>query len=311
MSPLPRALLLIAVVLTPCLALESGTVRRTLVSSGVTRTYDLHVPRIASATRPLPLVIAFHAFTSSSDATESGSGFSPLADQEGFIVAYPNALPHPEIGGNSWLSRAGATIDGNDVLIGDLVADIRARHAVDPRRIFASGMSQGGAMSYLAAGAHPELFAAIAPVVVSLPRSFALDELLPPRPVPVLIINGTDDRVVPYHGGLGIFDVDFMPTEALAKRLAAHDACFPYPFIYDLPNWNWFDGCAVRVTNWFWGAQDSEVVLYTITGGGHTWPGSRTWMPWFILGNTCHDIDATRVIWDFFKRHPMPGGLAN
>ncbi len=305
----PLIYLLLALAITG--GAEEGTSRQWIWSGGQWRTYLLHVPPAASPTRALPLVVVYHGFSGAAESMEDVTGFSPMADRERFVVAYPDALYHPEMGGNSWLTPTGELADGNGAFIGDMVAAVRARVAIDRRRIFATGMSQGGGMSYFSVIGHPDVFAAIAPVVVSLPTALDLAALLPGRPVPVLMINGTQDNLIPYHGGLGVNNVHFRPTPALASIWATHDQCFPYPMTWNLPNWNWFDGCTASVTQYFWGAQGSEVVLYTIHGGGHTWPASRVWLPAFIFGNTCQDFDGTRAIWDFFVRHPLPAGVVN
>lgn len=302
------ALLLAAAVAAP--AAEWGTQTRWLWSGGKWRSFLLHVPWSYDG-RPMPLVVAFHGFSGSGAAQESVTGFSGMAPWNRFIVAYPDALPHPEMRGASWLTPDGGLADGNAAFVGEMVGAIRAQYAVDARRIHATGMSQGGAMSYYCASAYPQVFAAIAPVVVSIPTSIDLAGLLPDRPVPVLMMNGTLDHLIPYQGGIGVNGVDFRATPALAASLAAHDGCSPVPSRYDLPNWHWFDGCTASVTHYRSGLQGSEVILYTITGGGHTWPGSRTWLPEFIFGNTCKDFDGSQVIWDFFTRHPMPAGVAN
>jgi polyhydroxybutyrate depolymerase len=305
-------ILLLAALLTPCLAAEPGSVLRTIASGGLSRTYWLHLPAGADPAKPLPLILAFHGFTDNGGNFSSGTGFGAIGDQKGFIVAYPNALPHADLGGlNSWMSANGELADGNAGFVADVMADVAALHPVDAKRIFVTGMSQGGAMCYIVAGLYPNVVAAIAPVVVCFPTSVPASALAGARPLPVLMMNGTLDNLVPYFGGPGIGGTIFRPTPDFAAELAAHDACFPWPLSYDLPNWNWFDGCTVSVKHWFWGAQNSEVILYTINGGGHTWPSSRTWVPSFLFGNVCYDFDAAATIWDFFARHPLPSGVAN
>jgi polyhydroxybutyrate depolymerase len=290
---------------TLCSAQDPHTTAQSLLSGGKARTYLLHVPASYSAAHPAPLLVVMHGLGGNGQSMEDVTGFSAMSDQEGFVVAYPDALD------NTWFDHAGAPLDGNVAFIGDLIAALRARYAIDGRRIFASGMSQGAGMSYLVCAAMPATIAAIAPVVGGIPIGYDLNTVMPARPVPVLIMNGTADQLVNYYGGWGSAGFFFRSAPDLAWTFAMHDGCFFIPFTYDLPNWNWFDGCTASVTSYGFGVQGSEVVLYTITGGGHTWPGSRIWLPQFIFGNTCYDFDGSRVIWDFFTRHPLPAGTAN
>src|SRR4051812_39431726 len=229
--------LLLAALLAPCLAAEPGTVLRTIVSGGLSRTYWLHLPAGADPAKPLPLVLAFHGFTDNGANFAAGTGFSAIADQKGFIVAYPNALPHADMGGfNSWTAASGELADGNAGFVADVIADAAARHPIDAKRIFVTGMSQGGLMCYIVAVIYPDVVAAIAPVVVSSPKALPVDALLPSKPLPVLMMNGTLDPIVLYAGGTGSLGGDLRAVPEHAQGVALHDACSPTPLAYDLPN---------------------------------------------------------------------------
>lgn len=282
-------------------AQDKGTVQHTILSGGRTRTYLLHVPASYDSAKPCPLVICFHGLGGTGQTMEDVTGFSALAEQQNFIVAYPDAL------NNTWFDVKVNVLDGNIQFIGDMLAEIRAAQSIDAQRIYATGMSQGGGMSFFMLINYPNVFAAIAPDVASIPLSFDLDTVFPAnRAMPVLMLNGTADPLVSYWGGLGLAGIPTWPVPYVAFKLAQHDQCFPIPLVYDYPNFNWFDGCQASVTQYGFGAQNSEVILYSIQNGGHTWPGSRVWLPGFIFGNTCYDFDGTRVIWDFFARHTLP-----
>ncbi len=128
------------------------------------------------------------------------------------------------------------------------------------------------------------------------------------RPVSVLMMNGTEDSLVPYRGG-GVrrgTNGRVLDTEEAARIWAAADGCTKDARVEILPDADPHDACRTKRSRWTGGREGSEVVLYTFEGGGHTWPGGRQYAPEILVGRVCHDVDATQVIWDFFKAHPRP-----
>jgi polyhydroxybutyrate depolymerase len=178
-------------------------------------------------------------------------------------------------------------------------------HAVDPRRIYASGISNGAVFShYLAAHLSPRI-AAIAPVVGGIadpPDAW----LKPEQPVSVLILQGTTDPLVPYRGGAIAFGRGrIIDTEDAARRWARLNGAAPEPQPSTLPAPG-KDHCGGLRLTYSGGRDGSEVVLVRLEGGGHTWPGGAQYLPERLVGRVCRDFDATALIWQFFRVHPKP-----
>ena len=217
-------------------------------------------------------VIDMHGALSAPSDHERLSGMQVKAADEGFIVAQPAGILR------SWDILTG---NGEDVdFILAVVADVQARVAVDPDRIYATGMSNGGGMADRLGCVAPDVFAAIAPVA-----GWYVDavDCRSDRRIPVLAFHGTADLVVPYNGG-----PFFVAIPEWAAAWAERNGCSPTPVDKQV-----HDDVQVRV----WPDCDAEMELYTIDGGGHGWPGTE-----FELGKlvTTSSIDATDVIWEFF-----------
>jgi len=286
-----------------------NTGEQTIEWDGRTRTYLLHVPPNLPAGAKVPLVIALHGGGGDGPQMERFSGFSGLADREGFLVAYPSGV------GKGWFD---GRLDGRSTahkeriddagFIGAMIDAIAKEHPVDPRRVYATGVSNGGFMSNYLGGTMAERFAAIAPVIGGMADPFHL-RFAPAAPVSVLIIQGTEDPLVPYGGGevtvLGRERGRFIPTEETAALWVKSNGCAPTPEEGALPDAA-DDGCTVKTKRWTGGRDGAEVRLWTIVGGGHTWPGGSQYLPEFMIGPVCRDFDATEAVWEFFKAHPRP-----
>jgi polyhydroxybutyrate depolymerase len=176
---------------------------------------------------------------------------------------------------------------------------------VDPRRIYATGISNGAVFShYLAAHLAPRI-AAIAPVVggVADPPDAWLH---PAQAVSVLILQGTTDPLVPYRGGAIAFGRGrIIDTEEAARRWARLNGTAPEPRSSALPAAGKEHCGGLRLT-YSGGRDGSEVVLVRLDGGGHTWPGGAQYLPERLVGRVCRDFDATALIWEFFRTHPKP-----
>ena len=123
---------------------------------------------------------------------------------------------------------------------------------------------------------------------------------MPPASGPTIVFHGTADPIVPYEGGLvdnGRFTFPAIPD--WVAGLAQYNGCTATPA--ELPSIGSVSG--IRYENC---TQDAEVIFYTITGGGHSWPGGNP-LPEFLAGPTSQDIDATQTMWEFFQQHPLPG----
>lgn len=270
----------------------------TIVSSGEKRAYLLHVPESYNGANPVPLVIAIHGFAEWPAHEALISHWSDVADEEGFIVVYPSGTRFPK----RWRA-SGTPVDGEDALIdvrfiADLIDHLQSQYNIDPARIYANGLSNGGGMSYLLACTLSNRLAAVGSVAGAY--LYPQEDCTPARPVPMIVFHGTADPIVPYSGGPShSFDVPFPFIPAWVKGYAATvNHCEPTPELFPSSG---NDISGMRYTGC---DEDAEVVFYSIAGGGHSWPGGDP-IPYWIVGKTSQSIDATRVMWDFFLSHPL------
>ena len=252
-----------------------------VVSGGLLRRFVLVVPE--SAPRPAPLVIVFHGFMGSPRDVEELSGMTSLAEQEAFVVVYPEGSGLPR----SWRSdpRRG---DLDVVFIRDLVTLLGRAVGIDPRRVYAAGMSNGGGMAARLACDASDLIAAVGTVAAAYPTG-----VCPPgRPVPVAAFHGTDDPIVPYQG----WGLLLPAVEEWLGGWAGRNGCRAGPVA---------ERVAVDVTLSAWGdcPASADVVLYAVEGGRHGWPGSGRDTGW---GASTDSVDASVMLWEFFTAHPLP-----
>jgi polyhydroxybutyrate depolymerase len=249
-------------------------------SGGAARAYWIYIPSRYSAATPAPLVINFHGLGANGFIEAALSGMSPKAEAEGFIVVYPNGVD------SAWLDIPGSP----DLrFTRDLIAQLQSTLTIDPKRVYVTGISNGGGMTNRVGCALADVVAAIAPVEGAYNLwSFCQ----PSRAMPMVAFHGLADKLVPYEGvGQGNIAP---PIREWAAAWASRDGCAATPAVtlhtQDVTGETW-GGCR----------QGAEVVLYTIAGHGHSWPGSV-----FLPQITSKAINATDVMWDFFKAHPMP-----
>jgi polyhydroxybutyrate depolymerase len=292
---------------------KTGVVTFSLEHQGRKRTYDVHMPPSYDGKTPMPLVMAFHGGGGDSAHMRKQSGFNEKADKEGFIVVYPQGTGKKILGKIKGTWNVGKTGGGyayenqvDDVgFINSMLNDLEKRYAIDKNRIYSTGHSMGGMITYRLACESADRIAAIAPVATSL----VTEPCKPSRPIAVLHFQGTEDRPIPYEGGAS--DPKLPKSFAIGGpyRSAKETASF----------WARADQCSGvsqvtyqkgQVTCETTGScvQGTEVTLCTVKGGGHTWPGSP--MPidkkWWkkLVGETTQDISATDTMWEFFKKHP-------
>ena len=189
----------------------SGEISGRIVSGGQERAYVLHVPKNYDPSIPVPLVISLHGFAEWPAHQMEISRWNDLADREGFLVVYPAGTGFPL----RWRLRGDATnpdLPMTDVrFISDLIDRLMQEYRIDPARVYANGLSNGGGMSDVLACTLADRIAAIGGV--SGAYLFPRDECRPPRAVPVIAFHGTDDPIVPYPGG----ELDILP-----RALSAH-----------------------------------------------------------------------------------------
>jgi polyhydroxybutyrate depolymerase len=278
---------------------------RKLQVDGRTRSYIIHVPPKLDPKQPTPVVLAFHGAATNASIMAVSTGLSNKADEAGFIVVYPNGIGKGDVllvwNAGGWHGLKAENEIDDVKFVRELLDDLSKVVNVDPKRIYATGMSNGGMMCYRLAAEMSNRIAAIAPVSGTL----AVEKCSPARPVPVIHFHGTEDKLVPFSGPSQRTAkvLTFKSVEETIRTWVKLDGCPTTPTTTKLPHKE-DDGTTVERRSYAPGRDGAEVILYVINGGGHTWPGRKWPVPW--LGKTTHDISANDLMWEFFKRHPMP-----
>lgn len=269
------------------------------------RTFIVHVPAQFDATRKWPAVIMLHGAGGSADEAEAYTSFDDESDREGFIVAYPNAtlpFPHRASGLYSnpalWHERSGTgaleRIHRADIdFISAVIDDLETEYLADPDRIYVTGFSNGASMTLSLGVNLSDRLAAIAPVAGQLPGGRGKLSY----PLPLLFIVGSEDPIHP------------IGAAELPLTGAHHDTAAMRTVI----RWQKMLECNARkielvsdgVTQLTFNecTRGGEIVLYTVEGLGHVWPGAPNNLSRWLGHSSCKLI-ATKVIWQFFKAHP-------
>jgi polyhydroxybutyrate depolymerase len=273
---------------------------------GLTRTYLVHVPPTYDGSTPVPLVVSFHGHGGTGANQAKLTQMSDVADASGFIVVYPDGVNHAWNDGRSGINGAEENIDDSG-FVRELIGRLEKQYAIDAHRVYATGFSNGGFMCYRVASDMPDLVAAIAPVSGLLSQELA-SAYTSTTPVSLLLIAGTADPLVPFGGGEvagGITAGRGMVYGALetARFFVNLDGCRSPGQTVVIPNTVLTDSARATRTSYVGGRAGTEVQLYTVIGGGHTWPGGLQYSPVQLTGPTCRDFDASKVIWEFFATH--------
>ena len=256
-----------------------------LTHGGTARSYRFVLPP-AHADPPTPLVVALHGGLQSVEGLARISHLDEEARRSGFAVVYPVGIQRTWNAGRCCGPARQMGIDdvGFVMTVVDRLID---EDGIDPTRVYATGISNGGMLAYRLATEHADRFAAIAPVAASM-----VNDGRAGSPVSVLHIHGTRDRMVPFAGGIGersLTRVAHAPAREVVDRWRGFAGAAGEPTVEHQP----------PVTIETWTATDgTEVALCTIERGGHVWPGPHT-----RLRSTASAFDATPFIWRFFSRH--------
>jgi polyhydroxybutyrate depolymerase len=226
----------------------------------------------------MPLVLSMHGLSLNSAQQERLSGMSTAAERAGYIVAYPD--------GTGFIPRWDTAGDTDVQFLRDLIAQLEGRLSIDPARVYATGISNGAQMAYRLGCTNADQIAGLGLVAGGYP-----DACQPSRPIPIVAFHGTADTILPYNGKSGRLAIP-----AWAAGAAAQNGCTSGPATSlqqgSVTGQTW-DGCR----------DNAAVTLYTIAGGGHSWPGTHESF-WSMM--TTHDIDASPTMLAFFADHPRP-----
>lgn len=281
-------------------------ITETLLVGGLVRRSIVHLPSDYKPGKKFPLVFVLHGARLSGWIAQLVTGFDKIANEEGFIVAYPDAIHQQWNDGRGEGDTPSYGI--NDVEYISMFMDyLVLKYNADPEKIYVAGYSSGGMLAQKLGLELTDKVAAIAEVASSFPLPQLNLNRQPSRPISILMINGTQDRAFPWEGGttrivrvkVGVV-VPIMTTFNYWVQVNGGPGALPdrqealqknkYGPTVDLLN--------TRTNN------GSCVMLYKINGGGHTWPGSEVPLRYIpLLGRQSKNLNASELIWEFFKRN--------
>jgi polyhydroxybutyrate depolymerase len=271
---------------------------------------------------PRPLVILLHGGAininkllgmESEDQKAPSKLWLEIADEEKFYLAIPQG--HQDHW-NDCRGDCDHNGDEDDVgFIDAMINEIQSRYSIDNKRIYSTGISNGGLMSYRLAVELSDRIAAIAVIAAALPANNICSE--PVNPISVMIMNGTDDTWIPWEGGQS-------SKEGVGTFLSAYESvhfwvnfnnCDTIPEYFDFPDLTTADRSTVSREIYNNGVQNTEVILYRIDGGGHVEPSiEEQYADWYLtlfgFGSQNHDVEMSREVWDFLKQQTLSGNTS-
>ena len=275
------------------------TINASITHDGIQRDYILYIPELYDGSTAVPLVLNFHGYGSNAAQQMFYGDFRDIADTEGFLLVHPEGTTL--IGNQFWnvgFPGLSSTID--DVGFTEaLIDELATLYTIDLDRVYATGMSNGGFMSFLLACQLSEKIAAVASVTGSMTQD-TFDDCNAQLPTPVLQIHGTEDDVVLYNeNNLSL------PIPDVISYWVDHNNCETTPTTTTLPDVDVSDGSTIEHSVYEDGDNGITTEHMKVIGGGHTWPGSV-----LNTAGTNQDIDASMEIWLFFSRYDINGLLS-
>lgn len=297
------------------LAIPPGHSQLALQVGNLERHYLLHVPPNYEKGKPLPLVIMLHGMGGTALLSLRETGWSAKADSENFIVAYPEATrpeqkqsPNLRTNPQAWNDGSGrfhaAEREIDDVaFIKALIESLKSSYSVDPDRIYVTGFSNGASMTFRLGAELADRIAAIAPHS----GTCWTESLSPARAISVCYLAGDSDSLNPIGGGfpklaLGGKDQGGRQKPPVMEMITKWVKALKCD---ETPTTNTNEG-GVRMLRFGPGLNNSEVVYYCVEGLGHHWAGGTSQAPEFLVGKNNKKLNATDVVWDFFKSVSTP-----
>ncbi|MCA0454356.1 MAG: hypothetical protein LCI00_10315 [Chloroflexi bacterium] len=254
------------------------------------RQYTVYVPEsYFEAEAPVPLILALHGAGGTGQGMQAFSGLDAIADQEGLLVAYPDAIS------NAWNDGRGDGVSEiNDLGYLEHIIDSVAEKAdIDRTRVYATGFSRGAMMAYRLICNYPTQFAGIAAVASTFP-TYLISECQNAPPVPVMMVQGTDDPIIPWTG----IPRGYLSAMNSLRFWAQHNRCSTAGPIKEAVDLSPLDGTRLLIQTASKCVQPT--VLYGVFNGGHTWPGHPI-QAGMELGLTSTDFDVAVTMWAFFE----------
>ena len=274
---------------------------------GYTREFFMHIPVPGRET--MSVVFALHGGGGRAQAFATYLDLDIYSNDENILFVYPDGFERHWNDGRTDSPHSAHAEGIDDVKFFRRLVDVLAEHfPVDRDRVYAVGISNGGMMTLRLACEAADLFAAVASIAASMPDQLARD-CRPSRPIPILFVSGTDDPMMPYAGGqvaprfraLGLV----RPVEETVAQWVGFNGCAERASVQSLPDADPTDGSRVVSLRYLPCRDGAEVRFLRVDGGGHTWPGAKRYAPEWMVGTTNRDIDANRVVLDFFAGHRL------
>ncbi|CAN5427137.1 hypothetical protein BH11ARM1_BH11ARM1_08140 [soil metagenome] len=265
-----------------------GRYPQTVTNGTMQRKFTLTVPKGYDGTKSVPLVVLLHGWGSNSSQIEDYTGFGAKAQSEGFILATPDGLGQTPGWNVGYLDLSGQKQD-DAALVGAIIDKVQGEVTVDAKRIFVVGHSNGAMLANLVGARFSGKVAAIGSVAGTIGLPTGPNRLIPDptQPISVILVHGTADKMVAYDSAAQSLLKSVGALES-AKWWAKADGISVEPAKMD------FDGGKAKLQLFKGGKQGTEVELVTVPNGSHDWPGTSRNM----------SVNATNIIWDFFKAHP-------
>ncbi len=274
-----------------------SSVYDSLTYKGLVRTYLIHVPPGYVNTKPTSLIIALHGGFGSAVNIENQSLLSIKSDEANFIVVYPEGIK--VLGIRTWNAGgccgAAESFNIDDVgFIDTLIEKLSAEYNIDQKKIFATGISNGGMMCYRLASDLSNKIAAIAPVAAIMVIKTTVNAS---RAVPIIHFHSFNDTNVPYTGGIGsgVSDHYNPPLDSVFNVWMNVNGCLKKDTIQNDQNY--------LFVKWSNCVNNSEIHFYMTRDGGHSWPSGVKYLPGDEPSKV---INADDLMWEFFQAHPMP-----
>lgn len=265
------------------------SINGTIMHDDEERDYRLYIPNSYDGGEAVPLLFNLHGLGSNKEEQELYGDFRPIADTANFIIVHPNGSVTD--GTRFWNAFDIPGFDDVGFLVA-LIDSLSEEYVIDSTRIYSTGMSNGGFMSYELACVTENRFAAVASVTGAMDEE-RMDVCTPNRPIPTLSIHGTEDEVVPYYE-----NPEFASVPEILNHWSLHINADEEPFVMALPDLDETDGSTVEHHIYPNGNRGKRVEHFKVIGGGHTWPGTS-------YGQANQDIDASVEVWKFFRQFSL------
>ncbi|MEM8527811.1 MAG: T9SS type A sorting domain-containing protein [Bacteroidota bacterium] len=271
------------------------------------RDYRLHLPTNYSSEKSYPLLFALHGGFGTSERMEEETNFSDKADQEGFIVVYPQAIGTTRSWNTGSCCGWAFNNDVDDILFFEtLIDELSSNYSVDINRVYATGFSSGAMMSYALACKLSDKIAAIAPVASSM-----IIDVCEPNctAVPILHLHAAPDESALFYGGYSdnpLLQFYYPPVDSVMRAWAMKKNCNTTIDSTIMSN-------GTKVYKWSDCEQNNYQEMWLADDGGHKWPGTSGVSP-LSRDRATQDFDATEVVWDFlsqFQKECITSALEN